>query len=455
MGDHNMKPGPSSSRHSGLQTTTETPQQFRDSGNNSATGSSGATPKLATGRRMHGPQVSLDALQERAAHLHRDMRATLEAVKKGQLEDVGEIKSMLQNFDLAGQVLDEDLEEYEQELKYLKRENKSLYKAVLREREKQGRRRNANSSDVPSGDPESRDGRLRSWDCDNVKKRLFASSDFGSPAPDETYEEATHFRELRSLLASLLDASPTRAPSGNDSDNTDFIGLPCATFYKAKSHHATKETADRLLEKIASGNVSDIGEIDDEDDIPQEDVPRENRDMPSSSKGEDGDDRSPLKEIHLEDNVPKNFQWKKKVYVPPSDTDFSGHNECPPEADVTCTPYMYFSRYVPESTFKVIAENTNQHSVKTTLHNMNTTANELRKQFGMHILMGVIHLPRVRLYWNPVMKVSLIRETMTEKCFFKLRNNLHIVAEDSGFDSENRLWKVGPFLELVRKRCLD
>ncbi|KAH8020993.1 hypothetical protein HPB51_011360 [Rhipicephalus microplus] len=129
----------------------------------------------------------------------------------------------------------------------------------------------------------------------------------------------------------------------------DFIGLPCATFYKAKSHHATKETADRLLEKIASGNVSDIGESDDEDDIPHEDVPRENCDTPSSTKGEDGGDRSPLKEIRVEDNVPKNFQWKKKVYAPPSDIDFSGH-ECPPEADETCTPYTYFSR--PEADYQ-------------------------------------------------------------------------------------------------------
>ncbi|KAH9360153.1 hypothetical protein HPB48_009585 [Haemaphysalis longicornis] len=55
---------------------------------------------------------------------------------------------------------------------------------------------------------------------------------------------------------------------------------------------------------------------------------------------------------------------------------------------------MYFSRYVPESILKVIAENTNLYSVQSTLHNVNTTANEMRKLFGMHILMGVVHLPR-------------------------------------------------------------
>lgn len=243
------------------------------------------------------------------------------------------------------------------------------------------------------------------------------------------------------------------------------MGLPCASFYKPKSHHATKETADRLLENIASGNISDIGESDDEDDAPQEDVPRETdgsrhfsgttTTRSPSNVDENNHERSPLKETAADDNVPKNFQWKRRRYVPPSDTHFSGYNEFPPDADETCTPYMYFSRYVPESIFKVIAENTNLYSVQSTLHNVNTTADEMRKLFGMHILMGVVHLPRVRLYWHPIMKVPLISETMTEKRFFKLRNNLHIVAEDSDFHSEDRLWKVRPFLELIRKRCLE
>ncbi|XP_075533432.1 uncharacterized protein LOC142566370 [Dermacentor variabilis] len=164
-----------------------------------------------------------------------------------------------------------------------------------------------------------------------------------------------------------------------------FMGLPCASFYKPKLHHTTKETADRLLEKIASGNVSDISESDDEDDVPQEDVPREN-DGSIQSPSEDEEEehqRSSLKEISAEDYLPKKFQWKKRLYVPPSDTDFSGHDECPPDAGKTCTPFVYFSRYVPESVFKVIAENTNLCSVQSTLHNVNTTADEIRKLFGM------------------------------------------------------------------------
>lgn len=53
------------------------------------------------------------------------------------------------------------------------------------------------------------------------------------------------------------------------------------------------------------------------------------------------------------------------------------------------------------------------------------------------------------------MKVPPISETMMEKSFFKLRNSLHIVAEDSDFPSEDRLWKVCPFLDLIQKRCFE
>ncbi|KAH6933742.1 hypothetical protein HPB50_017708 [Hyalomma asiaticum] len=123
--------------------------------------------------------------------------------------------------------------------------------------------------------------------------------------------------------------------------SADFMGLPCVTFYKAELHDATNETADRLWEKIASGNASDIGESDDERDVPLEEVLRENDgDMLSSSKDEDDNGRSPLKGISVKENVPKIFQWKRKLYVLQPDNDFNGHSECPADADETCTLYI-------------------------------------------------------------------------------------------------------------------
>lgn len=70
----------------------------------------------------------------------------------------------------------------------------------------------------------------------------------------------------------------------------------------------------------------------------------------------------------------------------------------------TCTfRYMSpspFSRWLPTTLISV-----HSGSVQSTLHNMNTTVDKIRKLFEMHILMGVVHLPPVNLYWNPMMKV--------------------------------------------------
>lgn len=123
-------------------------------------------------------------------------------------------------------------------------------------------------------------------------------------------------------------------------------------------------------------------------------------------------------------------------------------------ADETSTKLTYFSRYVPQSVFKGITEATNEYSVLTSHTNVNTNPDEVRKLVGMRVLMGVISLPRVRLYWDNTAKVPLISETMTAKRFFKLRNNLHIAVSEPS-DCQDKLWKVRPFLDSIRARCLD
>ncbi|KAH6930738.1 hypothetical protein HPB50_018018 [Hyalomma asiaticum] len=165
MSDQKSKPGRSrrSTRPSYSPNITESTQQNQRPDNARPTGNCGARPKLPTRRPTRGLQVSLDAVEESVVSLHRDREAAFEAVENGELEDVEQIEDMLRHFDLARQVLDEDIEEYELELKYLKREKQSLHKALSREREKQDKLREANRSDVPRGHPQTLAGpRLRS-----------------------------------------------------------------------------------------------------------------------------------------------------------------------------------------------------------------------------------------------------------------------------------------------------
>lgn len=121
----------------------------------------------------------------------------------------------------------------------------------------------------------------------------------------------------------------------------------------------------KATEKIASGNLSDIGESDEEGDVHKEVlwerivkclVPANMIKMRMSS-------HRWIKKVQKTATYQKTLIGKRP-YVPPPDIHFSGHDEFPPEADETCTPYVHFSIYEPESIFKVIADNTNQRALR-------------------------------------------------------------------------------------------
>ncbi|KAG0424948.1 hypothetical protein HPB47_027873, partial [Ixodes persulcatus] len=161
-----------------------------------------------------------------------------------------------------------------------------------------------------------------------------------------------------------------------------------------KSHEKTGESAGRLLERIVNGDVSDVGESDEEDDTFETNAcqkPEQANDVENEeAAGEDANED----EESTADVPCTSVTWKKKRYTPPQDTGFSARGDLAVTADETSTPLTYFSRYVPQSVFKGITEATNEYSALTSHTNINTSPDEVRKLVEMHVLMGVISLPR-------------------------------------------------------------
>ena len=73
--------------------------------------------------------------------------------------------------------------------------------------------------------------------------------------------------------------------------------------------------------------------------------------------------------------------------------------------------------------------------------------------------MGIVHMPRYRMYWSSELRCNAVADFMSRKDFedhghflpFNDNNNLTTNREDANYDP---LFKVRPLLESLRKQCL-
>lgn len=146
--------------------------------------------------------------------------------------------------------------------------------------------------------------------------------------------------------------------------------------------------------------------------------------------------------------------WKHKSFQ-------SKPQELP--TDQTCVgplprlPLEYFKMYYPDSFFDLGAEYSNRYYLAKTGKSINATAERIKQLYGMHAVMGCIKYPRVSMYWKRGVELQLISSVMPRDEFFALRSSLHFVnAEVTPAEAEtNKLWKVQPVIDAVRKRCLE
>lgn len=77
---------------------------------------------------------------------------------------------------------------------------------------------------------------------------------------------------------------------------------------------------------------------------------------------------------------------------------------------------------------------------------LETNVDEMKTFFGILIVMGNLQFPRVRMYWDSTLGISLIKNNMTVNRFFKLRQNFHVVDNSAPRNSNDHCWKVLPLL---------
>lgn len=148
------------------------------------------------------------------------------------------------------------------------------------------------------------------------------------------------------------------------------------------------------------------------------------------------------------------FSWGNRFDSPKFDDE-----QPPAVVSEPKTPYEYFLQYYGETFWEECAYQTNLYSVQERSgRSVKTDAQEMKVFAGMHIMMGILKLPRVRIYWSQMANVDVVSQAMPRNRFFELRSHLHF-ADKSTFNEEkkkeNRLFLVEPVLNCFREACLQ
>lgn len=210
-----------------------------------------------------------------------------------------------------------------------------------------------------------------------------------------------------------------------------------------------------LYEKIVEAAMADRldqDEEEDEDVIATNDLEPETNDI--SETQEDAENQETVNSEVFTVTEKVNIKWThNKHTLQPSDAVFTAVDDG--EVPEILSPLTYFMKYIPEDLFVDIAKYTNMYALQSSSKNFkHCTCEEIKILFGLHIAAGTLGFPRIILYWDRALGISLFSDSMSRDRFFTLRNNLHFVDNlQKPKDCKDIFYKVRPLYNSIRERC--
>lgn len=137
-------------------------------------------------------------------------------------------------------------------------------------------------------------------------------------------------------------------------------------------------------------------------------------------------------------------------------TKFTGPQIEAPETMEVSTPLQYFQRFVTDDMLGTLVTNTNEYSVQKSGNSINTTKKEIEQVIGMFYHMGLVQISSVRQYWETETAYDPVCSVMSRNRFQPLLTNFHFVNNllISLEDKKDKLWKIRPWLTMMRDNCL-
>ena len=204
-----------------------------------------------------------------------------------------------------------------------------------------------------------------------------------------------------------------------------------------------------IIDYVTNADDSELSELsDDEDNAQQDEIqPGEESDL-SEEESTDDEDDNPLS---LVSDKKHTYRWRKGD-APMCNRTFTGTFNNIPEK--LLSPLEYFSMFFPDTILETVVEQTNLYSVQKCLKSVDTNIDEIKTLIGMEILMGIIVLPSYRNYWSRSLRFPIIADAMPRNRYELLRRYIHFVDNDAEHDVNDKLFKIKPVLDAVRRECV-
>jgi hypothetical protein len=202
-------------------------------------------------------------------------------------------------------------------------------------------------------------------------------------------------------------------------------------------------------------DVSDP-ENDSDDEFPA------NNDSGSDCESSSSEDDRPLSDLlgkpakSKSEKTPTVFRWRKKQPHMPADITWKGKLSDPPEEDDL--PITYFRRFFPQELIRLIVEQTKIYAFQEG-SNFETDHDEIEQYLGILLRMGLVSMPRYRMYWSNELRFPPVADVIGRNRFFDLNRYLHFsdnskVVKKRDDPEYDRFSKVRPMLNIIQQACL-
>lgn len=155
-----------------------------------------------------------------------------------------------------------------------------------------------------------------------------------------------------------------------------------------------------------------------------------------------------------------NIKWALQPFVPPKLTLDDILQDFPIYIDIP-SPLHYFSRYFSDSDFGTMALYTNMYAnmyahQKSSSWKKNTDKYEIRNFIALHVLIGCLKFPRISMFWDTFVGLSVFFNNMSRNRFYALRSNFHVIDNSKmSTGNKDRFVKVRPMFDCVLKICKE